>query len=859
MKKLLFLLLLAVSSYGQTLQNPTYGNTTTNTLKIKTPATVSTVNFLSTNEADGSVSKIEPVNVNIPYSPVNYSAPAQTIGNHLLGIDTRLGQISSTSAGLTQRVWFTADNTTVTAGTFFASNPLGKGAAATGSPSALVLGDNVKAYFNKDLISGAQPSATIGYAGTYSGNLTVSATPTPNATQQRFTLEVYRCNNGGTPIASGVSGAPVGDLGVTVVAILDSGLVNLVAGSISNVSISGTLTQNITINTGERLRYHVSAQKVGVGGGNVTFGVYYGSSYNSYYDVPVAITTDAVLNKSAVTGVTASDAINWLDANTLHKFGNETFTGIKSSTNTGATQINGLNLTNSGTSGSQVLFTSSTGGGRGAVFQSSGTSIAAAIENTGIGSGFYISNISTGRGATFDNVSTGALTILNSQTASTGDLLRFTKNGTTTLRVDSEGMIRGTNSGATSTIGIDLTNNGSNGTTSININNTSLGSGLRVSNSSTGIGYFLSNTGGGGGFYANNTSSGQGLNLNNTNIGTLIYMDSQTSSTGDLIQLRKNGVLTTKFDQNGLMSSTNTGSTQTTGISLTNNGTTVNGHSLKITNTSTGVGQYIDNQSTGNALYINNSSGGSAVNIQNASSGRSLYSLTSNSLGIGLESEVSAAGIAFNAINQSTGIGYQAMNNSTGRGFYSSSSSASGGNNFVANVATGSIATNFLGQNNGVTTFSVDRFGNIVGNTYSGGASLTGTPTAPTATAGTNTTQIATTAFVQAARPYKVITGIINQSSTSAPVLTIFENTTGETPTTAYNTVGIYSITFIQTLPTNKTFHMISVNNDTHYATSVLQSGATPKTVFVSMKRHVDNGYIDGLMINAPFEIRIYN
>lgn len=314
MKKILFLLLVTISSYGQTLQNPTFGNTTTNTLKIKTPATVTSVNFLSTNEADGSVSKISPINVNIPYTPINYSAPTQTIGNHLLGIDTRLGALSSTSAGLTQRVWLTADNTTVTAGTFFASNPLNKGATATGSPTALVLGDNVKAYFNKDLISGAQPATTIGYAGTYSGNLTVSATPTPNATQQRFTLEVYRCNNGGTPIASGVSGAPTGDLGVTVVAILDSGLVNLVAGSISNVSIQGTLTQNITINTGERLRYHVSAQKVGTGGGNVTFGVYYGSSYNSYYDVPVAITTDAVLNKSTVAGITATDALNNLNA-----------------------------------------------------------------------------------------------------------------------------------------------------------------------------------------------------------------------------------------------------------------------------------------------------------------------------------------------------------------------------------------------------------------------------------------------------------------------------------------------------------------------------------------------------------------
>jgi len=97
MKKLLLILLFTTAwMQGQTLQNPTYNNTTTNTLKIKTPATVSTVNFLSTNEADGSVSKIAPINVNIPFLPVNYSAPTQTIGNHLSGIDTRLGQISST-------------------------------------------------------------------------------------------------------------------------------------------------------------------------------------------------------------------------------------------------------------------------------------------------------------------------------------------------------------------------------------------------------------------------------------------------------------------------------------------------------------------------------------------------------------------------------------------------------------------------------------------------------------------------------------------------------------------------------------------------------------------------------------------
>ena len=48
-------------------------------------------------------------------------------------------------------------------------------------------------------------------------------------------------------------------------------------------------------------------------------------------------------------------------------------------------------------------------------------------------------------------------------------------------------------------------------------------------------------------------------------------------------------------------------------------------------------------------------------------------------------------------------------------------------------------------ENSGAATFS----SSITATTYTGSATLTGTPTAPTAPAGTNTTQIATTAFVQ--------------------------------------------------------------------------------------------------------------
>lgn len=61
--------------------------------------------------------------------------------------------------------------------------------------------------------------------------------------------------------------------------------------------------------------------------------------------------------------------------------------------------------------------------------------------------------------------------------------------------------------------------------------------------------------------------------------------------------------------------------------------------------------------------------------------------------------------------------------------------------------STGNVLIN-TATDNGVDKLQVN--GSISATSYTGSATLTGIPTAPTATAGTNTTQIATTAFVQA-------------------------------------------------------------------------------------------------------------
>ena len=66
MKKILFLLLCTVASYGQTYQNPTFG-----TVKTKTAPTVTTTPNLGTVETDGTIGKITPENLPVSTATTN--------------------------------------------------------------------------------------------------------------------------------------------------------------------------------------------------------------------------------------------------------------------------------------------------------------------------------------------------------------------------------------------------------------------------------------------------------------------------------------------------------------------------------------------------------------------------------------------------------------------------------------------------------------------------------------------------------------------------------------------------------------------------------------------------------------------
>ena len=141
---------------------------------------------------------------------------------------------------------------------------------------------------------------------------------------------------------------------------------------------------------------------------------------------------------------------------------------------------------------------------------------------------------------------------------------------------------------------------------------------------------------------------------------------------------------------------------------------------------------------------------------------------------------------------------------------------------------------------------------------YVGGAALTGIPTAPTAALGTNTTQIATTAFVQAnSRPYKVYTALLSQSGTNAPTATVLENTLGGSVVWARSTTGVYYATSGYRFTDNKT--TVFINNHRQDSNVTIEctnnNNVSVSTYGTSV---VPFSGVDGRLLNNAIEIRVY-
>jgi hypothetical protein len=111
--------------------------------------------------------------------------------------------------------------------------------------------------------------------------------------------------------------------------------------------------------------------------------------------------------------------------------------------------------------------------------------------------------------------------------------------------------------------------------------------------------------------------------------------------------------------------------------------------------------------------------------------------------------------------------------------------------------------------------------------------------------------------------PYKVFRGLLTQTGTSAPTLTVLENTLGVSLTTFYVGVGSYQLNAPSNIfVLNKTYYNFQLNNFGLNQIYTLRAGllATNSFQFNTFTEQITCCEVltNGLLTNAPFEILVY-
>lgn len=215
--------------------------------------------------------------------------------------------IAGTTAGVISRVYFTAD-TVALSQTYRLTNSAGKGTVAS-FLNACPSSNGVTTWSTNRYCSALLTSAVNVPKGGVTSFLDVSWDSA--GTRQLF-MEIYFADSNGVVYTNPDVTAPVGSLGVRVMYQLSSGIYNALSSSIMQIGLTVDVNTAFTIPANNRAVYVVGALKTGGGGGSIAT-YYSGTSYNSFIDVPVNITTTTVINVSAVAGATATDALNGLN------------------------------------------------------------------------------------------------------------------------------------------------------------------------------------------------------------------------------------------------------------------------------------------------------------------------------------------------------------------------------------------------------------------------------------------------------------------------------------------------------------------------------------------------------------------
>lgn len=164
---------------------------------------------------------------------------------------------------------------------------------------------------------------------------------------------------------------------------------------------------------------------------------------------------------------------------------------------------------------------------------------------------------------------------------------------------------------------------------------------------------------------------------------------------------------------------------------------------------------------------------------------------------------------------------------------------------FVASAVNSGVSgsvVSFNTRTGAVTLTAADVTG--VGGALLASPALTGTPTAPTAAQGTNTTQLATTAFVQAAKYYDVVGGAIGPVIASQLMVQFVSGRTVTFPAGLTNSQG-----YALTAPTASATFTITANG-TAVGTMVFAAGSHTATFTASSSFGLTAGQI--LTITAP-------
>jgi len=168
---------------------------------------------------------------------------------------------------------------------------------------------------------------------------------------------------------------------------------------------------------------------------------------------------------------------------------------------------------------------------------------------------FIVANNKTGIGGYFNNANSGIASIFNSETASTGDLIQFTKNGLLKTKIDQNGLI--TTQAATTADQVviksqlDLKAN-DNAVVHLTGNETITGTKTFLNTPVLPV-LVAQNTGGGSGFVSNSDGAGDALVATTTSTGSAYVANGKPTSSGYNYVGQNDGVINFTVDKTGLL------------------------------------------------------------------------------------------------------------------------------------------------------------------------------------------------------------------------------------------------------------------------------------------------------------------